>query len=401
MTEPVVLIAGAGIGGLTAALALQQQGFTVRVFEQAPALGDVGAGLQISANGSRVLIDLGLGEAMDAIAASSAGREIRLWSSGQTWRPYEVSINSMALYGAPYWLVHRGDLHRVLLDAVQRADPLAVAPGRRVVDCVEVGDTVEVRLQTGEAVAGDVLIAADGVHSVIRQKLAPGATAQFTGKMAWRGLVPMSRLGDFQGRDVATNWIGVGRNVITYPVRRGEMLNFVGIVERSDWTGESWTEQADLAECLADFAGWHEDVLTVISQLDAAFKWALLSRPPLERWTVSRTTLLGDAAHATLPFLGQGAVMAIEDAGVLGRCLGASRHDLIQGLSRYETLRRPRTSQIIERSSDAARQFHNPALADAQSAAAFVDKAWESTAVAQRYEWIYRYDYAAESRQAA
>ena len=393
--KPPILIAGAGIGGLTAALALQRAGFAVRVFEQAATVGDVGAGLQISANGSRILIDLGLGEALRAVTAASSGREIRLWNTGQTWTPYEISTQSVGRYGAPYWLVHRGDLHRILLETVLENDRNSVRLGSRVASCRPAADSVEVELEGVETATGSALIGADGVHSAIRRQLTGGAAATFTGKMAWRGLVPMSRLGNRQGRDVATNWIGVGRNVVTYPVRRGEMLNFVGIVERSDWTTESWTARGDIAECQADFAGWHEDVRAIISQLDGAFKWALLSRPPLTKWTYGRTTLLGDAAHPTLPFLGQGAVMAIEDAGVLGLCLADCSNDLPEGLRRYEALRRPRTSEIVSRSAEAASHFHNPALADASSAADFIERAWRPEQVEQRYDWLYAYDYKA------
>ena len=175
-------------------------------------------------------------------------------------------------------------------------------------------------------------------------------------------------------------------------MRQGALLNFVGIVERSDWTIESWTSRGTIEECRADFPGWHEDVHTVIANLQTPFRWALLSRPPLPRWTYGRVTLLGDAAHPTLPFLGQGAVMAIEDGLVLARCLEAYRSDLPAGLLAYEQLRGPRTRTIVERSAESAAHFHNPALGDAAAASTFIETNWQPASVEARYDWLYAYD---------
>lgn len=390
--EQTILIAGAGIGGLTAALALQRRGFKVRVLEQAAAIADVGAGLQISANGSRILLDLGLGPALSEVVSASCGREIRLWSTGQTWTPFEISVQSMDRYGAPYWVVHRGDLHRILMEAVLAQDPDSVILGSRAAEVRQQDDRVTLILEGGAEVQGAALAAADGVHSKIRGQLAVGTSAEFTGKMAWRGLAPMAKLPASLRKMVSTNWIGVGRNVITYPVRQGELLNFVGIVGRNDWKVESWTAQGSIDECHADFPGWHEDVHAVIANLQTPFKWALLSRPPLDRWAYDRVALLGDAAHPTLPFLGQGAVMAIEDGFILSRCLAAHRGDPAKGLQRYEDLRRPRANDIVVQSAESSRHFHNPALGEANAARAFIDRNWEPQRVEARYDWLYAYD---------
>jgi salicylate hydroxylase len=236
-----------------------------------------------------------------------------------------------------------------------------------------------------------VLVGADGVHSAIRHALFGPNEAQFTGCIAWRGLIPASSLPAKAMRAVGTNWIGPGRHVVHYPVRRGELLNFVGIVERSNWQIESWTQTGTAQECLADFAGWHEDVLNLISHIETPYKWALNVREPLPRWSEQRVTLLGDACHPTLPFLAQGAMMAIEDAYVLARCLESYSAKPETALLRYESLRQDRTAKIVRGSADNARRFHNPALSDPRQAQNYVDREWNEKTIEARYSWLFEY----------
>lgn len=386
-----ILIAGAGIGGLTAALALIQRGHTVRIFEQAANLREVGAGLQLGANGTRVLIALGLRSAMERIVCEPAGKEIRLWSTGQTWKLFDLGESSVRRYGAPYWMVHRGDFHSVLRDAVHAADPDALHTGTAATGFAQDDAGITLMLASGEPVRGDALIGADGVHSAIRQHMFGVSRAQFTGIMAWRGLIPMQRLPAHLQRLVGTNWNGIGGHVVTYPLRRGEILNLVGARERDDWQVESWTEAGTIAECLRDFEGWHEDIQCMIRAIDTPFKWALLGREPLPRFSIGHATLLGDAAHPTLPFLAQGANMAIEDGMVLARCL-AEYGDIPTALRHYDAARLARTAAIVRGSTDNARRFHNPALADAAGAAAYIDREWTPEKVSDRYDWLYEYD---------
>ena len=322
--KPRVLIAGAGIGGLTAALALLQRGFDVDVFEQADELREVGAGIQLGPNGSRLLIALGLGAAMRGVVAEAAAKEIRLWNTGDTWKLFDLGQDSIARFGAPYWMVHRGDFHRVLWEAVERAKPGAIHLASRCVGCADRGDGAALELEDGRRVAGDLVVGADGVHSRLRAHLFDAAKPQFTGLMAWRGIVPMQRLPAELQRPVGTNWHGPGGHVVTYPLRRGTLLNFVGVVERDDWRATAGSSRAREEECAADFAGWHPLVHAIIANLDAAYKWALIGRAPMPTWSKGRATLLGDACHPTLPFLAQGAIMAMEDGVVLARCLEAS-----------------------------------------------------------------------------
>jgi len=388
---PRILIAGAGIGGLTAALALLQRGHEVHLFEQAAELREVGAGVQLSANGTRILIALGLRAAMQQIICEPAGKEIRLWSTGQTWPLFDLGETSVARYGAPYWMVHRGDFHAVLRDAVLQAAPDAIRTGAAVTGFDQTDSGITLHLGCGDHIEGDALIGADGVHSAIRGHMFGVGGAQFTGIMAWRGLIPMRRLPAHMQRLVGTNWNGRGGHVVTYPLRRGEILNFVGALERDDWRVESWTERGTIEECARDFADWHPDIQTMIHAIDTPYKWALLGREPLPRFSVGRATLLGDAAHPTLPFLAQGANMAIEDGMILARCL-AHDPDTPTALRRYEAARLGRTAAIVRGSNDNAKRFHNPALTQAETATVYIDREWTPKKVRERYDWLYDYD---------
>src|SRR5262245_2859406 len=390
MPKPHVLIAGAGIGGLTAALALLKRGIGVDVYQQARELREIGAGLQLSANGNRVLYALGLADGLGRLACEAAGKEVRLWNTGQTWKLFDLGAVSVARYGFPYFLLYRPDLLEILAHAVRREKRDAIHLGARCTGLLQDGGGVTLQVEGGEA-SGDALVGADGVHSRIRQALFGADAPEFTGLVAWRGTIPMARLPVHMRRLVGTNWIGPGAHVVHYPVHGGEYMNFVGIVERGDWRVESWTAQGTAAECAHDFRGWHEDVHRMIGSVETPFKWALMGRPPMARWTVGRATLLGDACHPMLPMLASGAAMAIEDGFVLARALDACG-DVPTALARYEDARRERTRRAVLGSADNAKRFHNPALADRGGAQAYIDREWSEEAVRTRYEWLFTYD---------
>jgi salicylate hydroxylase len=389
--KPRILIAGAGIGGIVAALALLSRGFAVALYEQAPELRELGAGVQISPNGSRVLCGLGLQPAMEAIASVPTTKEMRLFDTGQSWRVQDLGANAVARYGSPYWLVHRGDLHRALVKALAERAPGAAHVGARCIGFEQDADGVTLALDGGECVRGDALIGADGVHSQIRETLFGGARATFTGFMAWRAVVPMERLPERLRQQHGMTWIGPHGHVVTYPLRRGELLNFVTAIERDDWLIESWSEAGTIAECRRDFARWHADVLAIVDAIDVPYRWAMLGREPLPHWSVGRASLLGDACHPTLPFLAQGANMAIEDGMILARCLDADA-GIAAALRRYEAARLDRTSRIVRASLENVSRYHNPQLADPVQAQAFMDREFAPRAMGARYDWLYDYN---------
>jgi salicylate hydroxylase len=386
-----VLIAGGGLGGLTAALALLRSGCDVEVYEQAAELREVGAGLQLSANGTRVFYALGVGEALKAHSCEAQGKEIRIWNTGETWKLFDLGRVSVERYGYPYLTVYRPDALNVLADAVRRAKPDAIHLGSRCTGFTQDASSVSLRLED-KTVSGDVLIGADGVHSRIRQGLFGEDRPQFTGIIAWRGIVPMDNLPAHMARMVGTNWVGPGGHVVHYPLREGRLMNFVGALERSDWQVESWSARGTPEELAADFRGWHEDVHALIRNIPVPFKWALMVRPPMERWSEGRVSLLGDACHSMVPFLAQGAVMAIEDGYILARCLSELDGDIPARLLRYEGARRERTRRAVEGSASNIQRFHNPALADPAKGREYVDREWAGQRVAERYEWLFRYD---------
>lgn len=387
-----ISIVGGGIGGLTAALALLRQGFDVDVFEQAPELREVGAGVQVSANGTRVLFALGLENEIMSIASEAGGKEIRLWNTGQAWKLFDLGPLSVERYGFPYVTIHRNDLHQALATGVRRIKPDAIKLSKRCMTMEQRSDGATLTFADGSRVRTDIVVGADGVHSKIRECLFGPDDPKFTGIVAWRGVIPAGRLPVHLLRPVGTNWIGPGGHVIHYLLRRGELMNYVSVVERSNWQVESWSVAGTVEECLADYPGWHEDVHTLIKSIDTPYKWALMLRPPMDVWSRGRATLLGDACHPTLPFLAQGAVMAIEDGFVLGRAFAAHGEDYEQAFANYEAARNGRTSKIVRGAEANLGRFHNAALKDATLAEAYVNSEWEEAKVKERYEWLFTYD---------
>jgi len=387
-----VIVVGGGIGGLVTTLALLKNGMDVDVYEQAPQLGEVGAGIQISPNGTRVLQALGLEEALRRIAVNPLRKESRHWRTGKTWNLYNLGAASDHRYGAPHVLLHRGDLHAMLVQAVRRLKPDAIHLGKRCVDIIRTDGYVDVQFATGETARAAYVIGADGIHSKIRERLFGPSRPEFTGCVAWRAVVPMQRLPESAATMVSTNWLGPRGHVLHYPIRNGELLNLLAIVERDDWQVESWTIQGTMDELANDFPGWHPDVQAIIRNIDTPFKWALMVRGPMPQWSAGRVTLLGDACHPTLPFLGQGGVMAIEDSFVIAACLKKHFSDPASAMARYEDIRRERTSAVVRKSHENRRQAFNPALADQDEAVVSVAEDWQRTLARERQDWLYTYD---------
>jgi salicylate hydroxylase len=382
-----ILIAGAGIGGLTAGACLLQAGHDVTIFEQAPELNEVGAGLQLSANATHVLHHLGLGPALAAVGVRPGAYVFRLYNTGEEIQRFTLSGDHERLHGAPYYQVHRADIHALLAAKVLELKRDAICLNRRVIGFEESGDRVSLRLADGTVVQGDLLVGADGLKSVICQQLNGNLLATYTGDAAWRITVPVERLPRNFMEPVMMVWMGPGRHVVAYYLRAGALLNFVGLVETDEISEESWTAKFPWERFKADFAGWHGDVQTIIDAADreACYRWSLHFRPAIRNWSTARSTLLGDAVHPTLPYLAQGACMAIEDGAVLTRALDQT--DMIsEALQLYQRNRIDRTQRIVNQSSANRTLFHLRTVEEIRGSFAKRDEG------ADRNAWLYSYN---------
>jgi len=350
------LIAGGGIAGTAAALALARTGWQVTVFEAAPAQGEVGAGLQMSPNAARVLRWLGV---LDTVAAAAFRPEAALLRDGHAGRViYRTALGpaAEARWGAPYLHVHRADLLAALSRAATAAG-VETRFGTRVEGYVVRPEGAALRLVGGGSEAGDLVVGADGIRSALRSQINGPEAPDFAGQVAWRGTVPAERLRSDLIEPAATVWAGAGRHLVTYYLRGGRSVNFVAVEERADWTAEGWSAPGDPDELRRGFAGWHERVTQLLDQVDATFLWGLFTRPEQVRWTDGPVVLIGDAAHPMLPFMAQGAAMALEDVAVLANAL-ADNSEIPAVLLAHEERRWPRVTRVQHRSRANGRLFH-------------------------------------------
>lgn len=388
-----VLIAGGGIGGLAAAAALLQRGIDVDIYEQASELKEVGAGIQISPNGNKVLDALGVFQRLKELSCDPQRKEFRLWNTGRPWPMFSLGKTVVEKYGYPYLTVYRPDLHGALADRVRSLKPDAIHLDSGVAGLAQDTGGVDLLLRNGQRIRGDALVGADGVRSVVRNTLWGPTDPQFSGMVAWRGLIPMEALPERLRASVGSTWIGPGGHVVTYPLHRSKIMNLVATIEGKTWTHPTGSAPGTTEECLRDFDGWHEDVRTMIRLAPSLLKWALARRDPIPQWTKGRATLLGDAAHATLPFLAQGAVHSIEDGMVLARCLDSvAAADVPGALQRYEAARIERTSRMVRGATANTERFHSPELAAEDSAERYLQREWSESPIFERYHWLYTYD---------
>jgi salicylate hydroxylase len=392
MSISKVVIIGAGIGGLTAALSLLKRGIDVEIYEQSDQLREAGAGIQLGANGTRVLYALGLADALAEVQVVPERRELRHWKTGETWNWFELGAVAKSRYGTPHLMFHRGDLHRVLSDAVRQMKPDAIFLRKRCIGVLGDGDEAEIRFEDGSRAVAPLIIGADGIHSQVRKMLFGPSRPEFTGCIAWRGLIEMERLPKHLQRLVGVNWLGPHGFVLHYPVRRGELMNFVGCVERDDWRIESWMTEGERGELADNYRGWHEDVQTLIEAIPVPYKWALMVRGPMETWSKGRITLLGDACHPTLPFLGQGAVMAMEDGYVLAACIAKYRDDPLAAFARYEGARKDRTGMVVRKAAENRAMAFAPELAEQGAVTDAIMRHWLQVRLKERLDWLYAYD---------
>jgi salicylate hydroxylase len=395
------LIAGAGIGGLTAALALARQGFQVRLFDQMESLAEAGAGIQLAPNATRILIDLGLAGRMKHGIVAPAAIRLRAGPSGRDLAVLPLEARTAGHYGAPYWVIHRADLQRALAEAIADEPRIALALGASVNDFTIDGSSVRANVhprspaRTGENTGTDhegaVLIGADGLWSRQRALLGDGAAPRFSGRGAFRAVVPAAALPERHRAPVIDVWMGPGGHVVHYPVRAGAAVNIVAVCS-DRWQSAAWSTGAGCDAVLERFpaSAWSPAVRELLATPESWQKWALYDRPPLASWGRGPVTLLGDAAHPMLPFLAQGAAMAIEDAAVLARELvRAPPGDSGAALRRYEAARRPRTARVqhAARRNDLHYHLRGPA-AFARDA---VLRALGGRRLLAQYDWIYRW----------
>jgi salicylate hydroxylase len=393
-----IAIIGGGIGGLSAALALHRRGMDVTVYEQSPSLGEIGAGVGLGPNAVKALRALGLESDVIAIGNSAEWQIMRSWRDGRIISRQPVAATT-AKFGAPHLTVHRADLLNILARSLPER---LIRTAARCVAVVPDSNGAVARFADGSEIESDIVIGADGIHSAVRASLFGPEAPRFTGCLCYRGLIPAADVPSSVNRKDMTLWMGPHGHIVHYPVRRGELLNVVAHYDSDAWTEESWTRKCEQSEVAATYSRWHESLQHLIKSNPTWYKWALYDREPLERWSVGRATLLGDSAHAMLPYLGQGAAMAIEDGCVLAACLSAA-DDPGTALETYEQLRKPRTRRTVLASRQRAKENHlsSPwARLKRDIRIAFRNRFARDKTIFQG-EWLYAYDVGAVDGQGA
>jgi salicylate hydroxylase len=386
-----VLIVGGGIGGITALLALRQRGIVAELFEQAAAFGQVGAGLQVSCNATRILRALGLGGALAHVAYYPEGRDYRAWDNGDRLYYTPLGERAEANFGAPYYTAHRADLLDVLLGGLEAG---SFHLGSRIERFDQDDDGVTITLADGTTATGDILIGADGIHSTVRGQVFGTELPRYTGNVAWRGLVPAERVAHLDVAKVAGVWMGPNRSIVQYYIAAGKTFNWIGISRSEQPARESWLAEGRIEDALAEYAGWHDTIRTIIAATPRVLRQALYDREPLPDWRIGRVVLLGDAAHPMMPFYAQGAAQSIEDAYVLAGCLAAAPDEPIAALDRYVKLRQPRTAwmQGLARREEQLYQMNDASEIAARNARMRANRIPETAIFPPEQERLYGYD---------
>lgn len=385
MPQIRVAVVGAGIAGLTLAAALDRAGIDCEVYEQADRLAEVGAGLQVAPNATRLLHRLRLREHLRTVGVVPEAIEMRRWDDGRILQRTPLGQHCWTRFGAPYYALHRADLHSGLLSL---SAPERVHLGARTVAVTQDADEARLHLADGTTVTADLVVGADGIRSIAREQIVTDAP-RYSGQTIYRGLVPAERVPFLLTPPRVQLWLGPDQHLVCYPISAGRQVSFGATVAASDWHQESWTAQGDVGELAAAYAGWHPDVVRLIAAADRVSRWALHDRDGIDRLSAGRVAVIGDAAHPMLPFQAQGANQAIEDAVVLAACLaGVDRGELGDALRRYERIRVPRTTRIQSQSRANAETFH---LVDGDAQRRRDTSAGKASGLDQ-HAWLFGYD---------
>ncbi|MGE5134047.1 MAG: FAD-dependent monooxygenase [Gemmatimonadota bacterium] len=381
-----VAVVGGGIGGLAAAAFLRRAGLTATVYEQAPALGEVGAGLVVAPNAARLLRRLPASFRLEDTGVKlETGWEFRRWADGKVLFAQQLGEACARRYGEYTWTAHRADLLGVLQSALPAG---AVELGRRCTGVTQDTGGVTLTFSSGSQVRADLVVAADGIHSVLRDQVAATAPPRESGLCAWRTLVPAGAAPPFARRPVQTLWLGYRRHLVHYPVSSGRLINIVAFSPAGHGDLESWSAAGRVADLAAEFGGWDPRLAELIAAARQVGRWSVLDRSPLPRWVNGRIALLGDAAHPMLPFYAQGAGQAIEDAAALAACLATGPWDPAAALARYERVRLPRATRVQEASRGRIAHHHLPDGPEQRAR----DAAFAAEDPLSHNDWIYTYD---------
>lgn len=385
MPQMRIAVAGAGIAGLTLAAALHRAKIECHVYEQTEQLAEVGAGVQLAPNATRLLHRLGLADHLRRVAVAPEAIEMRRWDDGRTLQRTALGNTCRDRFGAPYYVLHRADLHNGLLSLVP---PDRVHLGARLTAVTQSADEARLHLSDGTTVTADLVVGADGIHSITREQIVADRP-RYSGQTIYRGLAPADRVRFLLAELRVQLWFGPNQHFVCYPVSSSRQVSFGATVPATDWRGESWSARGDAAHLAAAYAGWHPDVVRVIAAAGSVSRWALHDRENADRLSSGRVTVIGDAAHPMLPFQAQGANQAIEDAVVLAACLADTGPDGVdEALRHYEATRLPRTTRIQQQSRANAETFH---LADGSEQRRRDDSARSSSGL-DRHQWLFEYD---------